>query len=62
MKVGIFYFSRKPGKDRQRIVIDGRTWGYIRVELSDKLDLGEALDQASPRPDEAVMNTHVVAS
>lgn len=62
MKVAIFYFSLKKGTDRQRIIIDGSTWGYVRVEVLEGADVTTALDKADPQPDEAVMNSHEVSA
>ena len=60
MKVGIFYFSRKPGKDRGLVLAEGGiSVGYVRCEvLVDAKGLEDALDRANPRTDESVMNTH----
>lgn len=63
MRVYIFYFSFRHGKDRQRIQLDDKTHGYVRVEV---VDIGgpdaleQALDRAAPMPDEMVMNTHAL--
>lgn len=60
VKVAIFYLSFKRGQDRQRIVVDGQTWGYVRVQIVDAVDEVDGLDAAVPEPDETVMNAHQV--
>jgi hypothetical protein len=64
MKVGIFYFSTKDGKDRRRIIVDDSTpkvrYGYLRIEVLDVKSaspLEAALNRAKPRADETVLNT-----
>lgn len=57
MRVGIFYFSLNPAEDRQKLMV-GATPVFIRVTTVHTSTEEEALDLASPRPDESVMNTH----
>lgn len=57
MTSAIFYMSLHPGPGRVRIEQDGYVV-YVRMSLRLGLHMEEALDQACPRQDEAVMNTH----
>ena len=57
VKVGIFYMSLRPGFDRQPIMA-GNQQVWIRVEVVEQESLADALDLATPRSDENVMNTH----
>lgn len=62
MKSAIFYHSLKPGEGRQALLAaDGTLLGFIRGEAVEG-DLSDALDAASPQPDESVMNTHEIPS
>ena len=64
MRVGIFYFSLKDGRDRVPVPLGPVTFppkvGYIRCEVIEAPDEETALDKARPRHDESVMNTHTV--
>jgi outer membrane lipoprotein-sorting protein len=60
MKCAIFYLSLNPGKDRQRIVLDDKTWGYVRVEVTDNADGEYGLSKAKPEAGEMVMNSHPI--
>lgn len=59
MKCAIFYMSLKPGKDRQRITLDGQDL-WIRVQLSDNADGEYGLRNAEPESGEMVMNSHPI--
>jgi hypothetical protein len=58
-KVAVFYVSRHPAPDRQPVTV-GLATVYIRAEISWSLEVGQALDEAAPREDETVMNSHEV--
>lgn len=57
-KCAIFYLSLNRGKDRQRIILDDKTWGYVRVQATDNADGEYGLSKAAPGADETVMNAH----
>jgi len=59
MKIGIFYFSLKPGPDRVALTCGNRLV-YVRAAAVNARDVGTALDRARPAPDESVMNTHAL--
>ena len=61
MTAGIFYLSLTKGNDRQAIRVPQQLARvYIRVETVECSSLEHALDLASPRAGEMVMNTHPV--
>lgn len=67
MKTYIFYVSENTAPDRQRLELPGpfknivveNASAYVRVEAFDG-DCLSALDKATPRDDESVMNTHTL--
>ncbi len=63
MKAAIFYMSRNPDKDTHVVVgYQGYdSYGFhIRTQIVDAEDLSAALDMATPRDGETVMNSHAV--
>ncbi len=61
MKVGIFYFSKNAGKDRQEVTMSDGSKAYVRgvaVRVHSARPLEAALNAAVPQDDESLMNTH----
>lgn len=54
----VFFVSASPGRDRQRVLTPAGRAVYIRIVDSGTVDEGDALDGATPAPDESLMNTH----
>lgn len=61
MKTAVFYLSLKPAKDRVPVKV-GTVTVYVRGESLGAGDVGRALDDAIPRPDETVMNSHEITA
>lgn len=62
-KVGIFYWSRSSGPGRvpfYETTGEHDFAGYIRLEVAKSRTLLGALNEATPRDGESVMNTHYI--
>ena len=63
-KTAVFYMATQPGAGRCPVVATGPDQRlrcvYVRMEVFDGIEVGEALDCANPREDEHVMNSHPI--
>lgn len=63
-RTGIFYWTTKDkstDRDYTPIRFGAEVVGYVRMEVT-RWSLSESLDNARPRPDESVMNTHSLSA